>query len=47
MNNLDKDYIDSVVDTAAQELRHYFEFTDESIIKLMRESLDRLEADNG
>lgn len=46
MNKRDRDYIDSVVDIAAQELRHFYNFTDEQVIKLMRDSLDRAEAKN-
>lgn len=43
MNKRDQEYIDSVVEIASQELRHFYDMSDEQVIKLMRDSLDRIE----
>jgi len=44
MDKDDLEYVDSIVDTAAQDIRHYFDLTDEETLAAIRNSLDRLEA---
>jgi len=44
MDKDDSEYVDSIVDTAAQDIRHYFDLTDEETLAAIRNSLDRLEA---
>lgn len=43
MMELDKDYVDSVVEIALQDIRHYLEPLDVSEVDVIRESLKRLE----
>lgn len=43
MNKDDISYLDSIVESAIQDIRHAFGFEDAAVIKLIRQSLDRIE----
>lgn len=43
LDELDQEYIDAVLDTALQDIRHQFDVTNEQAITMLKDSVERFE----